>query len=124
MNIDWKKALSSAGIFVGVLLVMCLAVKLIIHSSAEITDGVVRDISDPGQKEGGNENASDHDGSVNAVTGTASLPDNESKAPSETPMLPQRLRIFRQTHPRLRKRRPHPRKRSRNRLQRPNQLSV
>ncbi len=99
MNIDWKKALTSAGVFVGVLLVMCLAAKLIIHSSANITDGVIRESGEKERQAGpsGSPAAPDETGETptqtssgpsyetGETTGTPDAPTQIEEAPTDTP---------------------------------------
>ena len=43
MSFDYKRILGSAGVFLGVLLIMCFAAKLVIKANADINDGVIRD---------------------------------------------------------------------------------
>ncbi len=46
MSLELKRILASAGIFLGVLLIMCLTAKFIIKTNAGLNDGVIRDGSD------------------------------------------------------------------------------
>ncbi|MCR5323570.1 MAG: N-acetylmuramoyl-L-alanine amidase [Lachnospiraceae bacterium] len=77
MSFDYKRILASAGVFLGVLLLMCLAAKFVIKTHAEITDGVIRDGSgdlksqnDTGKSaKDGNEASNAQEGSNNGNKG-------------------------------------------------------
>ncbi|MBO4416007.1 MAG: N-acetylmuramoyl-L-alanine amidase [Lachnospiraceae bacterium] len=82
MSLELKRILASAGVFLGVLLIMCLAAKFVIKTNADLNDGVIRDGSDSlsSGNSAGNKDGGDGAGKGNTESGSINSGENGNTA--------------------------------------------